>query len=343
MVRSFGIATGAQDIAHNVLLSLELDDGTVGLGEAAPFPAVNGETQEHVLASLPRVASAITGVSAERYRNLSAMLRELLPETPSALAGVETALFDALCRRFETPLWTFFGGAETELTTDITIPTGDATQAWRDAEHAATAGFRTLKVKVGGVDHDTDVQRLRAVAAAAPAAALLLDANASLSADAAIALLESLGNQRGRVVLFEQPTAPDDHAALRRVRELGRVPVAADESARSCADVARLAAEAAADVINVKVTKTGLVEAWDMVLLSRGLGLGLMIGGMVETELCMSTSASLAAGIGGFQHVDLDTPLFMGQRPLAGGFVQAGPRLRLDAVPGHGVRFLGAS
>jgi hypothetical protein len=64
----------------------------------------------------------------------------------------------------------------------------------------------------------------------------------------------------------------------------------------------------------------------------------MMIGGMVETELSMTTSACLAAGIGGFRFVDLDTPLFMSERPLVGGFAQQGPRLDLSGITlGHGV------
>jgi L-alanine-DL-glutamate epimerase-like enolase superfamily enzyme len=126
------------------------------------------------------------------------------------------------------------------------------------------------------------------------------------------------------------------------VRERGRVRVAADESARSAADIARLSALGAVDVINIKIMKCGLIEAWDMVLAARALGLGLMVGGMVETELAMTTSACLSGGVGGFEFVDLDTPLFMAERPLRGGFQQDGPELALDAIErGHGVSFLG--
>jgi L-Ala-D/L-Glu epimerase len=45
LLEPFGIATGAQTQANNLLVTLELADGTRGYGEAAPFPAVNGETQ----------------------------------------------------------------------------------------------------------------------------------------------------------------------------------------------------------------------------------------------------------------------------------------------------------
>ena len=102
--------------------------------------------------------------------------------------------------------------------------------------------------------------------------------------------------------------------------------------------MARLAERGAADVINVKIMKSGLFDAVRMVDAARQAGLGLMIGGMVETRLSMSVSACLAGGRGGFSFFDLDTPLFMKNDPFSGGFEQVGPRLRLDHIrEGHGV------
>jgi L-alanine-DL-glutamate epimerase-like enolase superfamily enzyme len=91
-------------------------------------------------------------------------------------------------------------------------------------------------------------------------------------------------------------------------------------------------------VINVKITKCGIAEALDMVAAARTLGLGLMIGGMVETELAMTASACLAAGLGGFSAVDLDTPRFLRDSPFTNRGSAWGPRIRVDAIAaGHGV------
>ena len=63
-----------------------------------------------------------------------------------------------------------------------------------------------------------------------------------------------------------------------------------------------------------------------------------MIGGMVETRLAMSASASIAAGLGGFTYVDLDTPLFLAEDPFEGGYAQQGEHIDLRAVRlGHGI------
>lgn len=320
LTEPFGIATGAQHLAANVLVTLTLSDGTVGLGEAAPFPAVNGETQSAVLSALSAASSSLSGLDARRFRPTIGIADHALRGTPSALAAFESALFDALCRRAGISLWSFFGGAQRELVSDITIPTGSAEQAGSAAQRATRDGFATLKIKVGGVPFDHDRSRLSAIVEAAPNARLVLDANASLSAEAALALLEALGHAKGQVALFEQPTAKADLDGLRRVREHGGVPVAADESACSAADVLTLLGAQAVDAINIKTMKCGILEAMDMIAVARAAGLGLMIGGMVESKLSMTVSACLAAGLGGFSFVDLDTPWFLKNAPFTGGW-----------------------
>jgi L-Ala-D/L-Glu epimerase len=337
LLEPFGIATGAQELARNVLLTLETAAGKLGLGEAAPFPAVNGETQADALAALEAVRPELLGYAAADASALSEQARARLAAAPSALAAVEMALLDAACHERETSLFDYFGGREPRLSTDITVPTGDAERAQAAAERATAQGFRTLKIKVGGAAFDHDLSRLRRIAAAAPRARLLLDANASLTAEQAIELVRGLGEQRSRVVLFEQPCPREDFDGARRVRSAG-IRVAADEDARGLSDIARLHTERAADVINFKVTKSGVSGVLAMIAEARRLGFGLMLGGMVETRLAMTFSACIAGGQGGFEELDLDTPLFMKDDRLAGGFEQHGPTLDLSRIArGHGV------
>jgi len=336
LLEPFGIATGAQHVALNLLVTLRLDGGAAGLGEAAPFPAVSGETQESARAALERLRDLVVGQDAWRFGPLAHAMAEAEPEQPSARAAVEMALFDALGKAHGFDLWRFFGAAEPELVTDVTIVTGSAAHAEAAARRAAAQGFSMLKIKVGGAPLEHDLGRLRAVLGAAPRARLLLDANASLSPDQAVALIDELGELRARVALFEQPVGAADHAGLRRVRERTRLPIAADESARSAKDVLRLAG--AVDVVNLKLMKCGVVEALEMAAVARAAGMGLMMGGMVESALAMTVAACVAGGRGGFSFIDLDTPLFIRDAPFEGGFRQKGDKMRVDALePGHGV------
>ncbi len=337
LLEPFGIATGAQVTACNALLELTLAGGQRGLGEAAPFPAVNGETQADALAALKAVGAELIGYSGHDAAELSGSALAALEAAPSALAALEMALVDAHCRARGESLFGFYGGREPRLLTDITIPTGSPSAAASAATRAQRQGFVTLKVKVGGAPFDEDRERLQEIARAAPRARLLLDANASLPASQAIELVQSLGSARQQVVLFEQPCLRGDYAGSRQVREAG-IRVAADEDARSLADLRALARERAADVINFKLTKSGVTRVVEMVHEARRLGFGLMMGGMVETRLAMTVSACIAGGIGGFEELDLDTPLFMRDDRLQGGFAQRGPQLELGLIGvGHGV------
>ncbi|HEY6081163.1 MAG TPA: enolase C-terminal domain-like protein [Polyangiaceae bacterium] len=338
LLEPFGIATGAQLVAENVLLELRLEGGALGLGEAAPFPAVNAETQADALAALEGAREALLSAELDPAAgSLPEPLQALLAAAPSALCALEMALLDAACRERQVSMFRHFGGRQPQLSTDITITTGSAEAAAAAARRALTQGFATLKVKVGGDAFENDLERLRRIAEQAPRARLLLDANASLSAEAAVALVDGLGARRAQVVLFEQPCARGDFAGARRVRQAG-IRVAADEDARSTADVTRLATEQAADVVNFKLTKCGVSETLRMIAEAQRLGLGLMMGGMVETRLAMTVSACIAGGIGGFEELDLDTPLFMRDDRLLGGFAQVGATLDVGAiVAGHGV------
>lgn len=334
----FGIATGAQHSAENVLVRLVLDDGTVGLGEAAPVPHISGESQEDVLRVVEQARDALKGYDLADYRKTCARLSEAVGSVPSALAGVEIALFDALSRRQGISLRSFFGGSEKTLTIDVTITTGSAEHARASATRFANEGFSLLKVKIGGSDLAQDVERLLAILRAAPYASLILDGNTAFSAGTALELLNALGADKSRIVLFEQPTPARDFDGLEEVERKSGIRVAADESLRSRSDFERLVRAGGVSVVNLKTAKLGVLVAWDLLIAARAAGLGVMMGGMVETEISMTTSACLAAGVGGVEFVDLDTPLFLGERPVSGVVNPWGPNLDLSPIwAGHGV------
>ncbi|HWQ12436.1 MAG TPA: dipeptide epimerase [Roseiflexaceae bacterium] len=338
LVEPFGIAGGAADVARNLLVTLELADGTRGYGEAAPFPPFNGETQELARAALEAARSTVEGADVREWRRLSAALHSAMGPVGSARCALETAVLDALTRRAHMPLWAFFGGAATSLETDMTITTGSVEQAAQAAGAILARGITTIKVKIGSGDLALDLERVAAVRAAAPEAPLILDGNGGLTADATLQLLAMLHGRAIVPALLEQPVPKDDIAGLRQVVQWGGVPVAADESASGAAQVLELARERAANVVNIKLMKSGIAEALDIAAVARAAGLGLMIGGMVESILAMTVSACFAAGQGGFSFVDLDTPLLMADSPLTGGMQYRGGTIDLGEIDaGHGV------
>jgi L-alanine-DL-glutamate epimerase-like enolase superfamily enzyme len=341
LLEPFGISRGAQHHAHNLLVTIELEDGTRGLGEAAPFPAFDGETQTATRAAIEFARPRLLGADVRGWREISRELALAAPHSGSARCAVEMAVLDALGRHLGLPLWSLFGGAGTELETDLTVTTGSIDRARGAATAIAARGFSTIKVKIGAASLDEDVARLAAVHEAAPAARLIADANGALDAGSALALCEALRARGIELALFEQPTPAGDLDALAEVTKRSGFLVAADESLRSPADALEIARRGAATVLNIKPMKCGLVAALDIAAVGRAAGLGLMIGAMIESRLSISASACLAAGCGGFSFVDLDTPEWFADSPFEGGYLQDGPRISVGSIArGHGILLL---
>lgn len=329
----FGISTGQQTRARNVLVRVRLNGGATGWGEAAPFEAFNGETQAQARRAIERAAQDLIGFDARAWRSVGARV-----PYSSARCAIETAVMDALARMYGIPLWVMLGGATSTLETDITITTGSAEAARSAAGRLSAEGFRMLKVKVGGVPVAADKQRLGGVVEAGGACSLVLDANGAMeSVDAAVELVAHVRETGGKVALFEQPMPAGDHVGLREVARRAGVRVAADESAASVADVVALAQSGAVQVVNIKLMKSGVAQGLVMADVARAHGLGLMIGGMVESGLAISMSASCAAAAGDYEFVDLDTPAWMIDAPIGPGYTSAGPRMDLSGIrAGHG-------
>jgi L-alanine-DL-glutamate epimerase-like enolase superfamily enzyme len=338
LTEPFAIAKGAPSVASNVLVRVALSGGAVGLGEAAPFTAVSGETQKSSLAAIESVRSWFVGYDARAVRPMSAKLAATLASEPAARCALETAVLDAITRQYGLPLWAFFGGSGTEVETDMTITAGDAEQAAAAALSIAARGITTIKVKVGARTAAEDAARMAAVHHAVPSARLLADANGGYAPTEARAFLEALANMEVPLELFEQPVDPYAWLDFARTTTSAGVLLCADESVKSAGELLRLIREDAVDVVNIKPMKSGVIESIAIWHMARVSGIKLMIGGMLESPLAMSLSVHLAAGLGGFSYVDLDTPMFMQNQPFLGGFEQTKARLSVANVSaGHGV------
>jgi L-alanine-DL-glutamate epimerase-like enolase superfamily enzyme len=333
----FAISTGRVTAAHNALVRVTLSDGTVGLGEAAPFPPSGGETQDTALAAIRGMVPLVEGYDAASWRPLAARLNASFEHQAAARAGVEMAVLDALTRSWGMPLFQLVGGVASHVTTDITIPIEAPAHMAELAARYAAEGAETLKIKVG-TSLDDDLDRVLAVAEAAPNCDLILDGNQGYTPPDALDLIESLSDEDVYPVLFEQPVHRHDLEGLKFVTERVDMPVAADEAVHTAADALRIARMGAANVVNIKLMKSGLVEALEIAAVCRAAHIGLMVGAMIESRLAITAAVHLVAGQGGFRFVDLDTPMLLAANPFHGGYEQSGFRYELDrSAAGHGV------
>jgi len=98
LLEPFTIATGSVSQAQNVLITITLDDGSVGYGECAPFPPSTGETQETAIAAARGCAKLIEGEDAAHWRRIAKLMHSVYFTQATARAGMEMALLDALTR-----------------------------------------------------------------------------------------------------------------------------------------------------------------------------------------------------------------------------------------------------
>ena len=306
----FRIASGQHDRLENILLTLELKDGTRAHGEAAVATHITGETVPVTMKNLKTIAQGLKGRSIDDYLDISSDLHEWLPHNGSAVAAVETAVFDALAQYLKMPLWRMWSVRPKLLRTDITIVIADLEETKARAAAFYAQGFRAFKIKIGR-DLDLDFKRVEAVRRIAPRSVIILDANQGYSAVQTLGFLNSLSRAGIVPDLIEQPVPKADWDGLAQVTRESKICVCADESASTLGDAIRIIKEKRAGAINVKLMKTGLVHALEISRLARAAGLKLMIGGMMESNLAMTTSAHIAAALGCFDFIDLDTPFFI--------------------------------
>ncbi len=333
----FTCSSSDLESVRNLAVRVTLRGGASGWGEIAILPPITAEDEASARLALSEEADWLLGRNAGRWRGIAADLSERRPAFGSVRAGIEMAVLDALTRTLDVALYRFFGGCEETLITDMTIPIGSPEAAGALAARYREQGFVTLKVKIGR-RLDEDLARIRAIRDGHRRCRLILDANAAYRVAEVFELLSDLRAAGITPALLEQPLAREDWDGLGRLARESGVPVAADESCRTPEDAARIGRGALAQVINIKLAKCGVVQALEIAAIARAFGLGLMIGGMVETRLGMGSSAHFAAGLGGFDWIDLDTPLLLTDDPITGGYRCEGPRYRLDGgTPGHGM------
>ncbi|PCK82810.1 N-acetyl-D-Glu racemase DgcA [Rhizobium sophoriradicis] len=286
----FTIARGAKTQAEVITCTLT-DEGAEGHGECVPYRRY-GETMESVLAQI-EAARPLIEAGISRHDLLSAM------PPGAARNAVDCALWDLETKQMGQSVASRLGIADPKpLTTAYTISLGEPeVMAAQAREHAGRA---LLKVKVGTGD---DESRIRAVRAAAPEAAIILDANEGWP-EAVLGRHLNIAAEAG-VTLVEQPLPAGRDALLAEIRR--PLLVCADESVHHTGDLASLADRY--DAINIKLDKSGgLTEALAMKTEAERLGFSIMIGCMVGTSLAMAPAVLLAQNA---DFVDLDGPLLL--------------------------------
>jgi len=327
LAETFVISRSARDTEDVLVVELR-HSGVSGFGEAQPIERYE-ETVESALAYVEEHAEQLGGDPFA----LEEVMEGLPAREFAARAAVDAALHDLQGKLLGQPVWRLLGLRRTGPPTSWTVWLGDPDDMARRAEKALDR-FRRLKLKLGGRD-GLDVERVRAVRGVAGDLPLQVDVNEAWSLDEAVEALRPLAELG--VEYCEQPLAAGDPGGP-ELKERSPIPIYVDEDCHTLREVAACADRAHG--INVKLAKSGGIrEAMRMVHAARALGLGCMLGCMVESGLGISAGAQVASL---FDHVELDGHLLLAEDPGPGIPFVDGVQLPPEE-PGLGVHSLSAA
>lgn len=318
----FRTARSTCAVSRSVIV--EISDGSVrGIGEAAPS-RYYGEDAETVTAYLDRMRPVV-----ERAPHEAELMAELVSRggagDPAARASLEIAAHDMMGQRYGVPLYRHFEldpGDAPVTTISIGLDEPDA----MIAKALEVRTFPMLKIKL---DRETDLSVVARIKEET-GASITVDANCGWSADEAAKRIEEL--TRIGVEFVEQPVQAGDVEAMAFVRERSGVPIFADESCPTSAELA--AFDGAVDGVVVKLMKCGgLIEGVTMIREARARGLGTMLGCMMETSLSITAAAHISPMV---DYADLDSAFLLESDPYVGMKIDGG-RMVLPDAPGLGV------
>jgi o-succinylbenzoate synthase len=337
----FKTALRTVDKVEDVIVKMHTDTGHVGYGEAPATAVITGDTHGSIIEAISHyIAPRLIGQEVGDLNRLTRLVQTSMERNTSAKAAVEIALYDLFAQSFDAPLYKVLGGGDPVITTDITISVDTIDKMVADSLAAVERGFDSLKIKVGK-EIGVDIERAKAIYAAVENRALLrLDANQGWTAKQAVHAISAMEDAGIILELVEQPVKAADLEGMRYVTERVRTPIMADESVFGPAQVIDLIRMHAADIVNIKLMKTGgLSNAIRIADIAALHGIECMIGCMLESSISVAAAAHLAvAKSDAITKVDLDGPSLSQFNPVDGGVIFNESEITITDAPGLGIK-----
>jgi L-Ala-D/L-Glu epimerase len=312
---TFTIARSSESSARSLVVRLRWN-GLEGLGESAPTLRYGED-----------VASVAAGLSAVDVGDDPYAFERLLDGlTPAQRCGLDIALHDLVGKDLDRPLWRLLG-VDPARTPQTSFTIGIATVDQMLAKVREVIDHPVLKVKLGkGAEVET-VEAIRSIYTGT----IRIDANEGWTPEQTVELLTALRTYE--IEFCEQPIPAGSPEKLRWIRERSPIPIVTDEDSKDAKDLPALLG--CVDGINVKLVKCGGIRgALEMIHTARAMGLKIMLGCMVESQILTTAAAHLSPLV---DWADLDGPFLTARDPFAGITYDDG-KIVLPHGPGLGVR-----
>ncbi|EYB69745.1 mandelate racemase/muconate lactonizing-like protein [Deinococcus phoenicis] len=275
-------AHSALSAAEHVLVKVTLDDGTVGLAEATPRPTIYGETQASVVAILRHLEPALRGLAITDEAALNRG-RNSVANNHTGRGALDMALHDARARAQGLTLWDTLLGPNPRVRVSFILGIGTPAGMLAEAERVVGAGVRCLKVKVGR-DHARDLAVIRDLHRAfGNEVQLYADSNETLTPETAPAALAAMRD--AGLTYVEEPLPVRDLRARADLHARGLLPIVADDSCFTPADLVRELGFGTFDILNVKTARNGFTDGLAMLRTAAAHGKRGMVGSQASTGL----------------------------------------------------------
>jgi len=336
----FKTAMRSVSAIEDVVVMIETDTGHTGYGSAPATAVITGDTHGSIIEAIKKfIAPVLIGRDIADLNFLTSSIQNAIVRNYSAKAAVEIAIYDLYGQLYGAPLYKLLGGGDNVISTDITISVDYIDKMVEDANKAIDLGFETLKVKVGK-DPMLDIERIKAIYATVNERALIrLDANQGWTPKQTVSVLRALENSGVKLELLEQPVRGDDIEGMKYVTERINTPVMSDESSFGPREAIEIIRTRAADIINIKLMKTGGISNAVKIADIAGIyGVSCMIGCMLESSIGVAAAAHIAVAKSSvITRVDLDTPSLGSYDPVTSGVLFNNSEIKITDLPGLGI------
>ena len=307
------------------LLGLTAADGTTGWGDCAPLPSSGAPGQARVAAALERLVATLAGKDSEAIGDIDA--------PPEVRWALETALLDLAARRRGLPLARFLGASDLAVPVNAALGVLDASGPARAAA-ALAQGYGVAKFKVGLAGVDTELDGLRAVAAATGGRLRLrLDANRAWPEAAARRFLTAAADLPVEAV--EEPLADPTLQTLAALQAALPFALAVDESLFELGVDALLAARAVRRLVLKPARIGGIRATLALAARARQAGMDAVVTSVVDSAVGVAAAAHVATALAGPAH-GLATSAWLAADVAQPPVIAAG-HMQLPDAPGLGL------
>jgi len=290
--------TALRGVSEYQVIKFELCDesGTWHVGETVETPKITGDSHSQIMAELESdVIGLITG------KEISEAIRSIEESnlTGSTKAAVDIALNSVIGKGVRQGF---------SIATDVTIPITSIENLPALVADRVAAGFTYFKVKANNEPTADLIAKLQLIEELTPSGShIRIDANQAWDFEHTAEVLAAISESGLVIDYLEQPTSARDFAALAKVKVISAIPIMADESCFTPADLTELIALNAMDLVNLKLLKSGgLSVAREMAKTAATAGIGVYVGSMMEGDQSLSAAATFASEIAPDLVHDLD-------------------------------------